>query len=399
MAPRIEPGDEWVLRRGVHSGTVVRIEGQTFAGAVKYRVAKKGDNTGSSREDDDGRVHTKPRDEFLTLYERSYKTNGTATHSAFRQNNMSRKAKQMQLDPEASLDVGLKLPKSVTNGHYVHPGNTGLGIAVEMITPEMAQTWLERGGANRKPSERRIMRLVLAIQMGEWRLTGDTIKLDAEGRVRDGKHRLTAITRAGIGVPCLVVRGVDEEAFNVIDTGKNRTAADVLAIHGHSSTISKATAARGLILIERYGHYNAGGSKAGGAAPSNASVLAYVEAHPELTEAVHEADRLRGIGKFVGGSGLWAVALAMFWRISPEQTQVFVDSLIEGANLEAGSPILKLRNMYKGGARDWHSTSENRERLLATAIKGWNAWRRDELVQGLSWHNTGRAAEKFPVAE
>jgi hypothetical protein len=390
-----------VLRRGVHSGTVIQIEGTTFAGSVKYRVVKKGDNTGSSREDDDGRVHTKPRDEFFTLFEPNYKGNGVSTHTAFRQNNKRRKVdEQMQLDPEAEVKEMLKADKPVPNGHYVHPGDSGLGIAVEMITPEMAAAWLERGGANRKLNERSIQRLMREIQLGQWDLTGETIKLDTEGRVRDGQHRLTAIIRTGTTVPCIVVRGVAESAFNKIDTGKSRNMADVLSIHGHASPISLATAARGLLLIERYGRYEVGGVKLGyAAAPSNAEGLAYIEAHPEVKDGVKEADRLRKQGQFVGGSGLWAIALTMFWRIDPEQTQVFVDKLVEGAQLEHGSPILRLRNMYRTSARDWHSTNENRERLLATVIKGWNAWRGDELVQGLSWHNSGRGAEKFPVAE
>src|SRR4030095_4066006 len=86
-------------------------------------------------------------------------------------------------------------------------------------------------------------RLVMAIEMGEWQLTGDSIKLDDEGRVRDGQHRLEAIYRSNTPVQALVVRNVTEAAFDVIDTGKTRNASDVLAIHGHTSTVSKATAA------------------------------------------------------------------------------------------------------------------------------------------------------------
>jgi hypothetical protein len=110
-------------------------------------------------------------------------------------------------------------------------------------------------------------------------------------------------------------------------------------------------------------------------------------------------DRLRVGAKFAGGSGLWAIAFALFIRINPEQAEVFCQSLIEGANLEAGSPVLKLRNAYIGGGKDWQATAENRERLLAVTIKAWNFWRRDELVSVLTWHSTGRTAEKFPTAE
>jgi hypothetical protein len=312
---------------------------------------------------------------------------------AFRQHNQP---KQLPIDESTQLPP----PSNGLAQHYVAQGETHLSINVQLITPEMARTWLDRGGANRKLSERRVMQLVAAIQMGEWQLTGEPIQLDADGRVRNGQHRLEAIFRANVAVQALVVRNVSEAAFDVIDTGRSRSAGDVLAIHGHTSVVAKATAARGLILLERFERFDVGAVKVGyKAAPTNAQILAYVEAHPEIVEAVSLADRLRLTGGFVGGSGLWAIALTLFLRINPEQTKVFVDSLVEGANLESGSPILRLRNMYAVNVRDWSGTSDNRERLLAVTIKGWNAWRRDELVQALSWHSAGRGAEKFPVAE
>jgi len=395
MAQRIEPGTRWRQRRGDHAGAVVEIEGQTFAGGVKYHVVRNG----ASQDDNvDGRVHLTPQDQFLALYERDYKAAPGRAAVAFRQDNSRRRAQRMK-EQQMTLEPIAAPSAPPRNGQKPSRDEPALGIAIETITPEMAQTWLDRGGANRHTSERRILRLVNAIELGEWQLTGDSIKLDAEGRVRDGKHRLTAIVRSKTTVQALVVRGVTEAAFDVIDTGKSRTPADVLAIHGHTSTVAKATAARGLIIIERTGRYLSLGSNQALMAPSNAAILAYVEAHPELVEAVGLADRLRISGGFFGGSGLWAIAITMFLRISVDQTRVFVNSLIEGANLEHGSPILRLRNMYKGNARAWASSGDNRERLLATAIKGWNAWRRDELIQALSWHNTGRSAEGFPVAE
>lgn len=397
MAPRIEPGSQWVLRRGVHRGTVVEIDDTTSAGSVKYRVVKKGDNTGSSWEDDEGRIHTASRDEFLALHERNYKTTSGKTQAAFRQNNQ--RSRQMTLEPAQEV-AELVAPPTRNGQHHIHTGDTGLGISVELITPEMAQTWLDRGGINRKPSERAIMKLVHAINLGEWDLTGETIKLDREGRVRDGQHRLHAIIRSGKSVQCIVVRGIPESAFDKIDTGKSRSMADVLSIHGHVQSTALATAARGLMLIENYGRLSVGGSRVGSLpAPSNAQGLAYIEAHPEVEDAIRMADRLRVNAAFVGGTGLWAIPFTLFLRISREQAEVFVNSLIEGANLERGNPILRLRNMYQGRTREWAGTNENRERLVAVTIKAWNFWRRDELVQMLSWHSQGRNAEKFPVAE
>jgi hypothetical protein len=62
-----------------------------------------------------------------------------------------------------------------------------------------------------------------------------SIKLDDDGRVRDGHNRLHAIVQAGIPVRSVVATGVSEDGFDVMDTGRSRNAADLLHIHGYPS--------------------------------------------------------------------------------------------------------------------------------------------------------------------
>src|SRR5438105_15259463 len=133
------------------------------------------------------------------------------------------------------------------------PPEPGLDLEIMTITPQLAQEWLDRGGTNRKITHRRIEAMTAAIQRGEWQLTGEAIKLDADGRVRDGQNRLHAIVEAGIPVRSVVAHGVSEDAFDVLDTGRSRNAADVLHIHGFPSQNALAVAARGLIFVERFG--------------------------------------------------------------------------------------------------------------------------------------------------
>src|SRR5438105_4620089 len=151
----------------------------------------------------------------------------------------------------------------------------------------MARPW----GNNRKITRRRIEGTTAAIRRYEWRMTGEAIKLDHEGRVLDGQNRLHAIVEAGIPVRSVVARGVSEDAFDVMDTGRSRNAADVLHIHGYPSQNALAAAARGLMFIERYGRVFPS-QRDSHLYVTPVTTLQYVKAHPEIIDGVHLGDRI-----------------------------------------------------------------------------------------------------------
>jgi len=264
------------------------------------------------------------------------------------------------------------------------------------ITPELAQGWLDRGGTNRKTTRRRIEAMTAAIQRGEWQLTGEAIKLDQEGRVRDGQNRLHAIVEAGIPVRSVVARGVNEDAFDVMDTGRSRNAADVLHIHGYPSQNALAAAARGLMFIERYGRVFPS-QRDSHLYVTPVTTLQYVKEHPEIIDGVHLADRIYHSG-IQGGIGLWSIIMTLFLRLDRAQAEQFAEHLITGAGLHRGDPVLMLRNRLLGSQRDQYSTLSGRDALVAIAIKAWNAWREGNSLQALTWRAEGRRAEPFPEA-
>jgi hypothetical protein len=276
------------------------------------------------------------------------------------------------------------------------PAEPGLDLEIVTVTPELAQGWLDRGGTNRKTTRRRIEAMTAAIQRGEWRLTGEAIKLDYEGRVRDGQNRLHAIVEAGIPVRSVVARGVSEDAFDVMDTGRSRNAADVLHIHGYPSQNALAAAARGLMFVERYGRVFPS-QRDSHLYVTPVTTLQYVQNHPEIVSGVHLGDRIYHSG-IQGGIGLWAIVMTLFFRLDPEQAEQFTEHLTTGAGLRRGHPLLMLRNRLLGSQRDQYSTLSGREALVAIAIKAWNAWREGKTLQALTWRAEGRRAEPFPEA-
>src|SRR5690242_3389923 len=70
------------------------------------------------------------------------------------------------------------------------------------------------------------------------------------GGLRDGQNRLMACMRAGVPFRTHVVFGIDDDAFDRMDQGKNRDAADVLTMAGHSNANTIAAAVRWVHLID-----------------------------------------------------------------------------------------------------------------------------------------------------
>jgi len=366
MAKRaISNGSTWVLLRGVHKGEVVSVE-RTSDVSVFFHEVGGGASTGNQKVDP-SKVHTLSRESFLARYtpEGALVGNGTPATS-FRQRAAPK--------PKPS-ETGTPLPP-------LAPGE--MHMQVVDVTPAQAQAWLDNEGANRRLKKRTVERYAAFMLRGEWRMTAEPIKLDAQASVRDGQHRLAAIVLSGMTVPLLVIRGVTEDAFDVMDTGKARTPADVLSIHGYTTTVGKAAAIRSLILIERQGHVNPS-TVAARALYSGPVVLAYAQQHPEIEETYPLAQTLAAAG-LQGGPGTWAAALTLLWRIDQDATREMVRYLLSGAGMNAGHPLLALRNRaVNRDARLYTRGPEGRQELLGMIIKAWNAWRQGESLTRLTW--------------
>lgn len=68
-------------------------------------------------------------------------------------------------------------------------------IPVVEITPELARQLLSNNKINRKIKPTIVERYAEQMEAGEWKFTGDTIKVDGEGMLLDGQHRLLAIIK------------------------------------------------------------------------------------------------------------------------------------------------------------------------------------------------------------
>lgn len=125
-----------------------------------------------------------------------------------------------------------------------------LQMSSETITPEVAAEMLRYNINNRKLRPSKVARYGHEMANGTWRLTSEPIIFDWHGRLLNGQHRLHACIESGCSFETAVHRGVDPAAFDVIDTGMNRTLGDVLSQKGTKSAPSVAAAAKAVVSYD-----------------------------------------------------------------------------------------------------------------------------------------------------
>ena len=107
-----------------------------------------------------------------------------------------------------------------------------ISVSLVYITPEIAKHYLSYNTQNRKESGSSINFLTQQMNKGLFIENGESIVFDKNMKLTDGQHRLMAIIKSGKSYHIPVVKGVNIKSMATYDTGKNRSAADVLSING-----------------------------------------------------------------------------------------------------------------------------------------------------------------------
>ena len=107
-----------------------------------------------------------------------------------------------------------------------------ISVSLVYITPEIAQHYLSFNTQNRKESGSSINFLTQQMNKGLFIENGESIVFDKNMKLTDGQHRLMAIIKSGKSYHIPVVKGVNVRSMATYDTGKNRSASDVLSING-----------------------------------------------------------------------------------------------------------------------------------------------------------------------
>lgn len=240
------------------------------------------------------------------------------------------------------------------------------------MTPELAQKYLELNTGNRHLRQHIVDRYAADMKNGRWKLNGEAIKVTPT-RLLDGQHRLWAVIESECSIRMLVVEGIDDDAFDTIDTGLKRQSGDVLAFAGIPDRHNVAAATSVLI------HYLNNNWKCANVI-TPAQVLEQYYKTPEILDAVRMGVR-KGIKQLVPCSYI-APLLFFFMKKSYPDAEYFANKLGTGEEMSGDNPIMVLRNRLLG-RRKMPNTRFDRYCVTGMVIKAWNAYRNGKLIKNL----------------
>ena len=155
-----------------------------------------------------------------------------------------------------------------------------MNVNVVDMNPRLAEQILSLNVKNRKINVLNLSSTVNKMKKGKWHENGESIIIGSDGVLKDGQHRLEATIKANHSWKAVLVTGVDSNVMSSIDTGKNRSASDVLTLNGYTYGKLKASSAK-LILVNRYSSDSAKQTNI-----CNQSVLDYVSLNNDKLDAI-----------------------------------------------------------------------------------------------------------------
>jgi len=212
---------------------------------------------------------------------------------------------------------------------------------IETIGRSKAQSYLDKNIHNRHLNSRTVTHYANQMVSGEWKINGDSIKFASDGTLLDGQHRLAAVVKADKTINFPVFRGVELDAVKTIDTGKSRSLADHLKMHGFKSVcrvdMRTVAAAIRVILDFEKGIYTQRKRKI-----TPTAAIDFLTDHSGLLDSCAFTVDLRG-AIFLPPS-LLAATHYLCSKTGADKTDAFFTQLASGANLSLNSPILTLKN-------------------------------------------------------
>jgi hypothetical protein len=249
---------------------------------------------------------------------------------------------------------------------------------IKFVTPAVASGLLTLNTNNRPLCNDRVALYAEKMRSGLWMENGESIVITDKPRLGSGQHRLCAIVRSGIGYNIVIVSGVSDRAFPTLDTGKSRTAANVMTCAGIKNAGKTAAALSAIV------NYQGSCSSAWSDVKGADTISGYHGTYGDITEFISLSERIRASCKarssFLAG--------ALYWMNASNRNLMldFAEKMSTGIGLVPGDPELMLRARISAdaGAKARLSKVEYAA-LVAVAA---NAKLNSKTVRTLKWDNS-----------
>ena len=256
---------------------------------------------------------------------------------------------------------------------------------VENITPSIARDYLTKNKTNNRKISPAVVRSYRTDMLaGNFKLTGDPIQFDVNGRMVNGQHRLEALAGIeddSISIPIMVVRNVSEDAFRYMDNGWRRTAAQVAHTENIPYATSSTAIARLLFVYDTYGtSHLKSGTKHATINPTRVQVMDHLRANYELIQrGCLLGDQCRDLVM----QSVTGFCYCLFYRKSGPSAETFFEHLRTGLELSENHPIYQLRKRLI--ANRAQQSKLNQTQLTALFVIAWNAFLEGRPMKRLHW--------------
>ncbi len=257
---------------------------------------------------------------------------------------------------------------------------------VEMVTPEMARTWLAALNHPRPLFPTTVNAYTRDMTAGSWKLNAAPLIFDQDRTLLDGQLRLAACVQADRPFRTLIVEGVALGSFLSIDQFRRRWLRTIFAIREERCG---ATLAAMLNTLHVY-YFNQGDDYQ--SRPSTQELLFMLDARPELRQDALFAQANQGVLT----ANVAGVLFHLGCRVDPDYTRRFFEVFTDTGADDSAYPAVLLRQtierISEGGR------AHRRNLMLALAIKAWNAGRAGRCLHQLTWRHLDRR-ERLPALD
>lgn len=250
---------------------------------------------------------------------------------------------------------------------------TKLDFKKVLITPVLAKELLLKNNSNRRVTKDTVALYANDMRCGRWKEdTAEFIKIADDGDILDGQHRLLAIIESDTCINFQVAFNVSKSVFDVLDTGKVRSSADVFSIEKIENFTIISAIIKSYLVISKNNKTDLNKSSKSQKL-TNTIILQEYKNRPEFWQQVASFSQ-KGYKNFaqILPQSFIGTLYSYFYDISPEDSRSFINQLCSGDAISNSSISVLRQALLKDKISQRKMQAQDK---LAIIIKTWNAVR------------------------